>query len=137
MHMLPHPVGPLCTQLNTPSFTATNMGLYLLLQGTGRGPRITGWYEDVSVYTLIYNLMPVNKMLPSVKLHDYVELALGKVGEAAFGPCSNSVRSSGDWGSGWEGGGRRQPSSSHTVAHVCVSVLNCMPCACVPGGRAV
>lgn len=29
---------------------------------SARGPRITGWYEDVSVYTLIYNMLAYNKV---------------------------------------------------------------------------
>lgn len=47
----------------------------LVLQ-SARGPRITGWYEDVSVYTLIYNILAYNKI---VNVHDYVEYGLGKV----------------------------------------------------------
>jgi hypothetical protein len=43
---------------------------------SARGPRISGWYEDVSVYTLIYNILAYNKV---VNLHDYVEYGLGKV----------------------------------------------------------
>lgn len=50
-----------------------------LLHQSARGPRITGWYEDVSVSTAIYNLLPYNKI---INVHDYVEWGLGKVRNA-------------------------------------------------------
>lgn len=49
--------------------------MHMLLQ-SARGPRISGWYEDVSIYTLIHNILAYNKI---INLHDYVELGLGKV----------------------------------------------------------
>jgi hypothetical protein len=51
---------------------------------SARGPRISGWYEDVSVYTLIYNILAYNKV---VNLHDYVEYGLGKVTDSRAWCC--------------------------------------------------
>lgn len=51
---------------------------------SGRGPRITGWYEDVSVYTAIYNILPYNKI---VNVHDYIEYGVGKVRQQASSFC--------------------------------------------------
>lgn len=47
---------------------------------SARGPRITGWYEDVSIYTAIYNwLLPPLALNKVFNFHDYVELGAGKV----------------------------------------------------------